>query len=178
MAEHMTFNHGVRSSILRWVTSTKGTDLVRAFCTVICFKIELCKLPISCSIYRSRMQLALSEARISILRWVTRTSLTRIISSRACFVYPFRRCDGRYLRWSLRFRLWFFPGFGFVSWSYTSRFYLAFRQGRGSIGREEIALILSEVCRCQRGVSIIFSLRKKYCMGIKKKPSATTWLSR
>ena len=27
-----------------------------------------------------------------------------------------------------------------------------FRQGRGSIGREEIALLPSEVCRCQREV--------------------------
>ena len=39
------------------------------------------------------------------------------------------------------------------------------RQGRGSIGREEIALIPREVCRCQRGVWSRVSTRKNIACG-------------
>ena len=38
MAEHMTFNHGVRSSTLRWVTNTNKSELLRISRRVrICF---------------------------------------------------------------------------------------------------------------------------------------------
>ena len=33
--EHMTFNHGVRSSTLRWITKTKATAIAVAFVLAI-----------------------------------------------------------------------------------------------------------------------------------------------
>ena len=54
MAEHMTFNHGVRSSTLRWVTKKKSACKMHAlFCLVtpLASRVELCKclhLPRTC----------------------------------------------------------------------------------------------------------------------------------
>ena len=68
----------------------------------------------------------------------------------------------------VRFRLWFFLGFSFsippgflISFAVRS----PFRQGRGSIDREKIAIIPSEVCRCQREVLLAFSTRKNIACG-------------
>ena len=80
---------------------------------------------------------------------------------------------GHCFRWSLHFRLWFLLGFGF-SFSIPPDFLnsfavrLPFRQGRGSIGRERITIIPSEVCRCQREVLIAFSTRKNIAFGYRK----------
>ena len=37
MAEHMTFNHGVRSSTLRWVTKNEKRRKSRVFSVFLCF---------------------------------------------------------------------------------------------------------------------------------------------